>query len=321
MITRRQALSVITAPLLSRRSFGQTLQAPPQAAAWGYNRLAFFDDFTSLSTVDLTNSRSGAFNWFINNSFPSAIVKNSPWKNIATAPPTPVSAISQAGSILTLLDDVSHIGEGLNTCVWTGSSAIGTTFANGFYVECRMSFDPSLAVSPSWNSWPIYWLAPVELLNGAISAQDFVEIDGFEAYPDKVGVIKPSMTIHDWLLNSGSGSHNNANTNNDIDTFVSGIPGFQWTDMHALGTLWVPMNLNNGVGLFRRYVDGAFVNKTHFGPSSEIQYTLGGAATPGVRPNNPAGTFSSIENWNYCLMLGAGHNWPASFDYVAVWQS
>jgi hypothetical protein len=314
---------LIAAPFVLRRAEAQIMISPsqglpPAAAAWNFNRLVFSDEFTSLSTIDVNNTKTAGFKWYTNNQFP-----NSSFSQFQTSPATPAADIGISGSVLTITDDVSHISEGLNTCYWNGSAILGTTFSGGFYAEVRMSFDPTLgAGGVAWNAWPIYWFWPMSELDGSVGTASFTEIDGFEAYPDVPGnaTISPIMTTHDWIRNAGAGNHNNQNTNNHIDTYINLLSGFHFYDMHTYGTLWVPSTRNAGQGLFQRYLDNVFINQTHIAATSEVDYTSTGPASPGAAQSNPNGTFFSSEAWSQCLVIGAGHNWPTSFDFVRIWQ-
>ena len=322
--------SLIAAPFVLRKASAQimiepqiTPNVPAQAQAVGYTKLAFSDEFTSLSTIDINNTKAGGFKWYVNNAFPATYTggTGNAWH---AALPTPPSAIAQNGSYVTLLDDFSHNPIGLCSVVATGSGVgqvSGTSFSNGFYAEVRMSFDPTLSGGGlAWHGWPIYWFISRPFLDGTITngGSAYMEIDGFEGFPTNGPSIDPIMTLHDYQF--AGGNHNS--NNNKINSFIFGIPGFKWTDLHTLGTLYVTMANNGGTGYIKRYLDDVYINKSQInGVGSEVDFNVSLPCVPGASPSNPNGTFTAGDSWDYPIMLGTGHNWPTTFDFVRIWQA
>src|ERR1700722_218346 len=114
MITRRSLLrSSLAAPalILPRHEIirpaeawthGTVFNIPSFVSAAGFNTVTFFDDFTSASTIDTSNTGAPGKNWYLQNTFPNALSNASGWADIYTASPTLSSNISVANSILTL---------------------------------------------------------------------------------------------------------------------------------------------------------------------------------------------------------------------------
>lgn len=294
-----------------------TPAAPANATAFGITNLALADDFTSLSTIDLQNTRAGSFLWWTNNGFPQAFANGTAWANITTAIPSPASIFSQSGSLLAINDDVSHIGTALCTIAALpgGLTAIGQTFGGGkaVFVRASLAFDPSLSSSAalSWNSWPIHWLVPKEFLLGQITSTNFNELDCFEGGPFGAGgSCLELFTCHDWNTSS---NNNNFNNNNHDQTSVLAAAGVVLTNQNIYDFRIVPAALNGGTGLLDWWVNGQHL--------IQQTYSQLGAPSPSLSPSNNTGALFNGDSENFALILGAGHNWPIIFDNVAVWQS
>lgn len=316
-ITRRRILkAALAAPFIIRpresRAFGMfpsggpctALAQPPGAAAGEYSCVVFSDEFTSLSTIDLTNSQTAGFKWYIAANWPQG---GTPWNS----GPTKASDLSIASSILTInnTQGASFFSEiSLNTAyatnLPTGDQFGGNVFNPGFYVEARMKYDPTLAARSTYNTDPIFWLLPMPALTH--TQNNFIENDVMEAFPQGTGVVNPLTALHDLTISSGA---NNQNTNYQWDS-----TGYDLTQFHTYGRLWVPAARNGGTGIFQTYIDDVHI------PAQDVSYTATGPASPGASPSNPNGTFSGSDSQQFCLMIGCGPNWPAHVDFVRVWQ-
>ena len=274
----------------SKKHSGGGSSAPPQAAAWGMNTLTFADEFTSISTIDTTNSKASGFKWYSSNFFGN--------------PPVSSSAYSISGSILTF-NNTANLG----LCTLC-NNGIGQTFSaagGGFYIEFLMKINSSYAGASGVSGWPAVWSMSAGHLLGSISS-NFPELDFIEMYPSStVGAVWPLMAFHDWTTSSA----NNYNTN-DFPTMPGGYDANAW---HTYGTLYVPMARNGGTGIVERYVDNALLS------TSVINFTASGPASPGATPSNPNGTFSCIDGDSQPVLLGNGTNWLGTeLDFVHVWQ-
>src|SRR6266550_4814226 len=70
----------------------------------------FFDDFNSLNTIDVNDTRAPGFSWYTHNRWPAW---RDPLSSIPTVAATPANFISVNNSILTLSSDISGYGSGL----------------------------------------------------------------------------------------------------------------------------------------------------------------------------------------------------------------
>lgn len=265
---------------------------PAPASAHGYVTRTFFDDFTSLSTIDVNNTRAPGYKWYVQN-----------WDQTTALP---ASAIHINNSILKLDTNAGNYTEGLISCtptsannqVWTDANGyIGSTFSNGMYIEFSAAADPALSTSGA-TAWPAVWSDAVRFRAGCLAAGPFTftELDFFEYFPNGNGAITPHFAIGDWSLSSctsGSGSFNS----NDVPSL--GSPTY--TNQNIFGTLWVPMAKNSGTGIIQRYFNGVHRSEC------DISWTAGGQ-------------FSGLDSELIELIIGAGVNWPIYVDYVAVWQ-
>jgi hypothetical protein len=280
--------------------------APSQAAAFGLTRCAFFDDFTTPSSVDANNTGAPGYNWYAKNTWPNAPgLAGAQWR---AYPPTPAANLSVANSVLTIASDwVGGFSMGLSTAAsaQNGAGYIGTAFNGAMYLEATFAFDPALAAGQ--GQWPAWWAIPLEFIAGTVGlGNPFIELDCFEALPGS-GSINPIMSLHEWTTQAGSFTNTQA-TNNSVN-----LSGADLTQFHKYGTLYIPAASNGGTGLIRRYFDNAHL-------SNDVTFSPTGPATPGASPTNPNGTFSIVDSQHLTLILGAGQNWPIHVDSVAVWQ-
>lgn len=297
------SLRTVGSPLTTLDFLG--VSQPAAAASAGMNRLVLYDDFTSLSAVDLTDSRATGFLWYTHNQWLNCHEVN--WQVVTK---TNVSAITISGSTVTInnTDATNYPIASFFTGATTGGTTyVGQSFTGGWYAECNMSFDPSLSQG-GFTSWPIFWSIASDFLTGASANGPFAELDFFEAFRGS-GTITPLFSsFHDWL--DGTGTTDNSNTNN-----VWTPPGgTDFTQKHKFGLLWVPMAKNSGTGLIQHFFDG--VHQT----AQDVSYSATSGSSPPATPSNPAGVFSIMDTQNHFISVGCGPNWPNLVDYIQVWQ-
>src|ERR1700676_5441592 len=106
MLTRRKLLrAALAAPAIIipcreiirpaeawRNGNGQSI--PAIAAANGLNTLAFYDDFNSSSTFDLSNTGSAGFKWYLKTAWPNAYQPFGGFAPVTTGTPFSASNIS-----------------------------------------------------------------------------------------------------------------------------------------------------------------------------------------------------------------------------------
>lgn len=279
---------------------------------WTLVQKPFEDNFTRLSTIDINNTKTRGFNWYVNNGWPNAGDGGSlslPWRN---SPAQQAGDFSTNGSSVTAsLSRASNgIGETIVSAVTDGSTGyIGRTFTPPMYREGSWAFDPTLATTTA-GVWPVQWSFPTEYLTGNTGAH-VVETDDFEAFPG-TGTVATDDNFHDWTISGGSSTNIFRNF-----TFASGLT---FTSQNRYGMLWISQAANGGAnGLRQTYINGVYVS------NSETSYSSGGIASPAPSPSNPTGVFSAGDTQHYPFMLTAGNgaggvgNWPVTWTHAVVY--
>lgn len=126
---------------------------PPQAWARSGGTI-FRDDFTSLSTIDLNNTKAPGFNWYTNN-----IWAANGQRPVDGVSPTPSNIFSQSGSNLILAPWAHGANQTeIGTAVWLGgTSYIGRTFLPDVTFEIRYQ-EP--VVTTNFGLPPLLWGLP-----------------------------------------------------------------------------------------------------------------------------------------------------------------
>lgn len=281
---------------------------PAPAVANGFLTRTFFDHFLTPTTIDLANSQAAGFNWYLRNDWPNATTPSSTaWNGIQTDLATNASDISVANSEIVIANAVT-VGQAtaLSTACYANNvqGYVGQVFncLSGFYFEFRMKANPALANLGAVKSWPIGWLMAIEFLTGAVTHH--AEIDGFEMYPASPGNPSAVMAFHDWDMTAKT---DNQNTNFSPSITLD-------ANYHTYGTLYVAPGSNGGTGLIKRYYDG--VEQT----AQAITFSAGAGCSPGASPANPNGIYAEMATQHMRIAISAGANWPATFDYVGLWQ-
>jgi hypothetical protein len=309
LIPRRKLITGVAAlagaRVLERPALGQTYAgtaAPPaQATEVGYVNCTFYDDFTSLNTIDLKNTQAPGYNWYISNHWPNA--NDIYWK---TQTPISPSSVRQSGSILSCGAPIPSGTAGTqlaSACAQPGkpSAYNGSVFGNGFYAECSMAWDtPSSAGVPC----PAFWSFSLEpCLDPTFT--NYYEIDFLEHYDNTV---EPQhFAIHQWFAPGSSTI--NSNFPQDL-TFM----GLTYTNQNIYGCRWVPMAQNDGHGKFNFYVNNILI------PSASITYSATALPSVPFSPVNSAGIMSGIDTQHQVLYIGWGASGTVELDWVKVWQ-
>lgn len=198
------------------------------AASYGINNTILFDDFTSLSTIDVNNTKAPGFNWYVDGLWDDAIENN-------TNNPAPANKITQAGSILTLLPPGNASGACLGTASQINGPA-GTFVGRGYgggpaiLYEIKMSWDqgtpPTDGNTLTWWSQSLEWTATAGTANPVDHAREF---DMLEA----TGNSQTANPDTDTLYYTGA---TNANINAFSAGFGNGSYGFPpWLATFAYG--------------------------------------------------------------------------------------
>lgn len=255
--------------------------APPQAAAAGYKKLVFSDEFDSISTIDVNATGAPGYKWYVDRPFGTPQVQPSEYR-VAHGE----LVINQQGS--------SYANWGLSTYSVKGNT--GHAFKFG-YIEARMRFDPKLG--PNSDGWPSFWMESLSHTLGTNNTH-FAELDIFEAYTGGHAAYSGAFvgTLHDWRLTPSFVHYQNSNN-------WTPQPGVDYSQWHTYGVLWKP-------GSATWYFDGVALQTQ--------QYSATGFPNPQTNPVSPIGTFSITDSEPLVVILGSGVRWPLHVDYVHVWQ-
>lgn len=257
---------------------------PPVAATAGFNNLLIWDDFNSVATIDVNNTKNPGYIWY----------------NDVRSPVVPASAYSVSNSILTINADLS-LGHSANiqTPGYDGNMGYPNYRGiiippTGFYFEISMGW--SLSPPGGAVHWPqaFFFDMNIDWCNagdGTAVPQPYGEIDVMEAFSCPAC---PLVTIHQW---------NDCSSTNQVGGGYS-FGGADLSQQHKYGCLWIPQSKNGGVnGVLKFYFDRVL--------------------QPGLTTTySSPGTYSCLDRANpgLYLQIGTGSGWPAYFDYVQLWN-
>ena len=237
--------------------------ARPERA--GYE-LVFNDEFGSIDTIDVRDTRRPGFKWYVGKFFPS-------YKT------TPASAIGVADGILTIsASDSTNWQLATAAPDRAGRGHVGQAFGRGFYVEARIAFDHRKVVVA--NGWPAFWASSLEALLGRAQwpgqppgydhaiEDDIFEYDVFGRYgPNSFG-----SSLHDWYGIRGVTCALYCRITSP--NAVVRLGKTDWTEFHTVGQLYVPGDETNGFeGSVVTYFDGVRT-------SASVAWTYRGHGVP-----------------------------------------
>lgn len=331
------------------------LTVPPAATNAGFTKLAFFEDFTNTATAiapAATTASGYSFYW----SFPGS--ENPPaqfvgdWTVHPTSSAASVTAgqpgggqgtnFSANGGILTSsLSASSSNLSGMITVPGGHLATLGTaatvpTFGNWkhCYMEAYIQV-PNVIQPTNPNGWPSFWSWSLAALgNGGVvnpetsgfgfggvtsavlSSPTFgswAEVDFFETFGGQGGNRADGYYTGTMYNHPTSG----ATTNNFAAVGSPNTIVVLDELFHTYGCLWTSTGTNTGQVSF--YFDNQLLTMYQT-PGSQGQLT-----PPGTQ-FFPTGTGSSLgltalEQGPIFMILGAGINFPANFDWVRVWNS
>jgi hypothetical protein len=307
------------------RGSGIALSPPSPAAAVGYNRLAFYDDFLSLSTIDVNNTGNAGFNWYVD------FTNGRNYANGDPFPPMTSADMSVSNSILTLQNSPGNTGfQGICSAKFNNDGTLkhGNVFTNGAFFQYSFRYDESLAPGLAGaTSWPSVASGTFScFVNGVFPD---TELDFYEG--------PPCSPINSCQGNNfAPTAHTNKQFNfnyrlgPNLDTINGGLNvnggsqtnGQNWNNMQTMGTLWVPMAQNSGTGYTRRFLfqGSSWVEL----PLINVHYTATGPATfpnggNSINGTNSNGIFSTLDSQLNPLAIYGALGWPILVDFVAVW--
>jgi hypothetical protein len=294
----------------------QTAVIPEAGAAilQNYNHLAFDDEFSSYSSIDMSNSHSAGFNWYLQNWFSNGATDthNVTISNGALQ----LGGGTGAASLVTAFANSS-------------GGATGTVFGSGSYMEASIQFNPA-AGSANAFVWPAFWGLSIQHIvdSSATGASQFAgqaagythfaEADIME-YMNGMNSAQYAATFHDWsgTYTSNGWQYNIANYGNNIIN----VGSIDWTTYHTYGLLWVPQS-GNTAGHATWYFDGKAESSIYWlGPaaSTSLPGMNGGSFTPYLS-GQATSTYSILDSEQLALSLDTDSSWPMSVDWVRVWQ-
>jgi hypothetical protein len=275
-------------------------------SAWNMpGKQVFFDDFNSISTIDVNDTRASGYNWYPHLAWPNQ-TPDLGWRSLPT---TPVSSISVSGSYLSLTNDGASIllaSAVTNGAVGPGAYT-GTVFALPMLTEVKGHVDPTQVQVGS--GWPGFWYWAVEGNTGQ-GVTRTTEVDVAEYRPGTITHVYGNLIS--WTNLSTRVVVGNAYPYQD----GSGVPRPQLNGDHRFNVLHITQAANGGIGIWMCFMDGMFV----FPPGSDVMYSSTTDSAPSV---GEIGAFSQGDSQHYQLNLAGTPVGAASamfYDYVAIYQ-
>lgn len=259
--------------------------APAPAAAAGFTKLSFCDDFDSISTIDVNGTGAQGYKWYTN--LP-------PWWGMTKTEP---STYDVSGSALALTGNPNTHGWGISTKDPRTGSGVAFTFG---YFEARISFDPTLWSQSS--SWPAFWSIdyprPAQHYENTLAELDFFEAFDNPALNHQVEFLG---TLHEWQDNMTI-DYFNKNSRQPVNV--------NWNNWHTVAALWT-------TGQVSWYLDDRLLMTQSYEPDG-VPNPL--ALTKGGNSGSQAGIFSILDNDTMDVILGSAPGWPMRVDWVRIWQ-
>lgn len=297
--------------------------------AYAINNNVFFDDFNTLSTIDVNNTQVTGFNWYVENNFSNAQI-NWDGLTLSTAQPSwfsiPSPSILQIDGQKQNLNAVtiaSACEPGAPTAVGApafGSGPgvyVGTQFYNGTptlwefrksqmqgvrtggYIDSVYTFDSTWGASnaqgPSFNASKIWNAREVDFTETLYSSHGdpcpHLNFGGFNSRSSNFTFLDPSPTF---------GTANNIR-------YGGGTMLYQSPQYYGQGITAV--NGNNGVRYIAAGVGGNFPGD---GPPPNADWTQSDYPGTGT-PNYPPITFNlaSLQNYSYIIQPFYGSATPS----------
>lgn len=238
------AFSVLNQPansFLSRSG----LTTPPQAASAGFHTILFNSNFVSTNSVDLLNSGSATFQWFLRFA----------WTHSCDVPTEGCSGwlsfSPQSGSNLSVANGALHsLFGGLGSpqsfnnvisAIQNGASYTGQVFGPGFYIEGRANWQ----YTPTGPPGTALYLFPIDFFLGTTAK--FAELDIMETFD---ATHTHQVLIYWDCLTGGTCTPNNLV--NQVNA-----PSIPVGEFHTWGVRWQTIAQHGGgQGLIDFWMDG-----------------------------------------------------------------
>jgi hypothetical protein len=260
---------------------------PSQALNAGFSTLAFFDDFTSASTLSASTSTAynSSIKWYASQQTQTSptnyqFLTTTSAGQLANNNTSGGTNASPSGGLLKMTGHPSITNQGQFTTI--PNSGMGTdyrgpgTYSHGYF-EAYLQYDAS--VTNSHNAW---WLLSPNYVTET-------ELDILECI---------NGAIYCGTLHTPAGGANDPGTPlNDPNVIGNQPPSSEW---HTYGVLWEITG--PGTGRISLWIDNA---------------QIGTYKTTGVGANRS----TLLENDVLCLILGVNSGWALYCDWVRVWQA
>jgi hypothetical protein len=260
---------------------GGGLQAPAQAAAAGFTRLVYREEFDDTSGIDMANSGAAGFNIYRKYAFGGTVIST--------------SNFSVSNSVCTIGWDTGGHHCGFMSAHVNGSGGYwgNGIFTGGGYFEARISWDVSGNHTGDGQRWPMWFMMSLEqFFNEAKAPYPTLEIDIFEydfPQPDYNKAL--DCSCHKWTSPS------------TYQTIVGGNTlwpaGADFNQLGTVGLLWVP-----GDRMDHFYDDVLLRSDTYGSPDNFAAQGIG------VSDNMPM-----------AFHITGADTQPLSIDWIRAWQA
>lgn len=282
-------------------------------AAWDLTHKAFEDDFDSLATIDLANSKAPGFKWYINNLYEDSFMPTFGWEtNPPSAPSDPEAFTISSPSVLRIYTPgVDGAAAGWNSQLWStvtdgAGDVIGYSHKPPLVYDGYVNWDGDPgAFNPQWSGYAAFWGMPIEALqdpsiSGMEPEDHFNELDVSEAQANARG-----SSLHDWSVPA---SPVRTTVVGGLDTAFPMVLG----TFRRLSALWLrPEDTGTDWGIFMFFVDG------RFGRFADGEYSATEGDQPGIGAGSDEHHMNVILNSSGAVASGDGQAF--FIDWVKVY--
>jgi hypothetical protein len=276
-------------------------------AAWNLNALSFYDDFTTLDTIDLGNTLAPGFKWYINNRAPNSIAP-SWWGNDVLPVSTPENFTISSPSILKIYDGTGGAPKWgsmmYSVCFPDSGGYVGTAWQAPVIWDGYFSWDGSKDYADHSFLGPAFWGHTVEAMTGEIGPSGhWIEWDAIDIGGTTGGTF-------DHILIDGLPGEFARNTWDPHSTVAVNM---HEGTFHRISGLWLSAASNDGIGLQMSFFNGQMI------PYTDMAYYSG--AVPQPPGSNPINSFYAADAQHIPIMIDTGPGWPMFIDWVKVYTS
>lgn len=276
---------------------------PEKPFASGY-QIVFDDEFTSLSTIDVKDTRQPGFNWYTGHFF--------------GYPSLPSDAFNVTENQLILSwSKCSNMGLCTAVPAKNKNGFVGRAWGGGAYFEARFKFNPQQVDTK--KGWPSFWSMAIEHLSPRGKDQwpgqpkdfrHFIEDDFFEydtASPWNAN--NYGAALHDcYGIYNQTCPHGFCDISNKNNFKLQVPQGTDFNQFHTYSQLWVP-SIGGKKGYLNNYFDGQLL--------SQVTWIDSGIGAPPLTGNS---IFSIFDQDHLAIILGTGDQQPVTFNRIMVWQ-